>query len=111
MLEALERFLVHAPHFADNVNSLVQQFAAKTPAAPSEAIRELGSIDPRKLVQLLNDLFVVVESPQTRALLNSSVFLDQSVALVDEAAKSAVEATGEAAAAARHRSRSSVCSR
>jgi uncharacterized protein YjgD (DUF1641 family) len=99
MLEALERFLVHAPHFADNVNGLVQQLRGQDTGRASEAIKELGSIDPRKLVQLLNDLFIVVESPQTRALLNSSVFLDRSVALVDEAAKSAVEATGEAASA------------
>jgi uncharacterized protein YjgD (DUF1641 family) len=97
MLEALERLLVRAPMFADNINTLVQQLRDKNTGRSIEAIRELGTIDPRQLVQLLNDLFAVVESPQTRALLRSSVFLDQSVALVDEAAKSAVEATKDAA--------------
>jgi uncharacterized protein YjgD (DUF1641 family) len=97
MLEAVERLLVRAPQFADNLNTLVQQLRDKNTGRAVEAIRELGTIDPRQLVQLLNDLFAVVESPQTRALLRSSVFLDRSVALVDEAAKSAVEATGDAA--------------
>ena len=101
MLEAVERLLVRAPQFADNVNTLVQQLRDKNTGRAVEAVRELGTIDPRQLVQLLNDLFVVVESPQTRALLRSSVFLDQSVALVDEAAKSAVEATEDAAAGRR----------
>ncbi len=99
MLEALERLLVRAPQFADNLNTLVLQLRDKNTGRSIEAIRELGTIDPRQLVQLLNDLFAVVESPQTRALLRSSVFLDQSVALVDEAAKSAVEATKDSAPA------------
>jgi uncharacterized protein YjgD (DUF1641 family) len=97
MLESVERLLVRAPQFADNINTLVQQLRDKNTGRAVEAVRELGTIDPRQLVQLLNDLFAVVESPQTRALLRSSVFLDQSVALVDEAAKSAVEATNDTA--------------
>ncbi len=98
LLEALERVLVRAPQFADNFNGLVRQLRDQNTGRAFEAVRELGSIDPRQLVQLLHDLFAVVESPQTRALLQSSVFLDRSVALVDEAAKSALEATGDAAA-------------
>ena len=97
MMSAIERLLVRAPQFADNVNGIVQQLRDQNTGRTSDAIKELGSIDPRKLVQLLNDLFVVVNSPQTRALLRSSVFLDQSVTLVDEAAKSAVEATADTA--------------
>jgi uncharacterized protein YjgD (DUF1641 family) len=97
MLESVERLLVRAPGFADNINTLVLQLRDKNTGRAFEAIRELGTIDPRQLVQLLNDLFAVVESPQTRALLRSSVFLDQSVALVDEAARSAVEATADSA--------------
>jgi hypothetical protein len=97
MLESVERLLVRAPQFADNVNGLVQQLRDQATGRALEAARQLGTIDPRQLVQLLNDLFAVVESPQTRALLRSSVFLDQSVTLVDEAAKSALEATGDAA--------------
>jgi uncharacterized protein YjgD (DUF1641 family) len=96
-VEALERLLVRAPQFADNLNGFVQQLREQATGRVVQAVRELGTIDPRQLVQLLNDLFAVVESPQTRALLRSSVFLDQSVALVDEAAKSAVEATADAA--------------
>ena len=95
MLEALERLLVRAPQFADNLNGLVQQMRDQATGRALVAARELGTIDPRQLVRLLNDLFAVVESPQTRALLTSSVFLDQSVALVDEAAKSALEATAD----------------
>lgn len=94
---ALERLLVRAPQFADNVNGLIQQVREQGTGKAAEAVRELGSIDPRQLVQLLNDLFVVVESPQTRALLGSSVFLDRSVALVDAAAQSALDATGDPA--------------
>lgn len=97
MMDGIERLLARSPQMADNVNGLVQQLRdMNTGSRASQAIRELGTIDPRQLVKLLNDLFVVVESPQTRALLRSSVFLDQSVTLVDEAAKSAVEATADA---------------
>jgi hypothetical protein len=97
MLESIERLLVRAPQFADNLNTLVRQLRDQNTGRAFEAARQLGSIDPRQLVQLLNDLFAVVESPQTRALLRSSVFLDRSVALVDEAATSALEATADAA--------------
>jgi uncharacterized protein YjgD (DUF1641 family) len=98
-LQALERLLARAPEIADNLNGLVRQMREQSTGKAGEAVRELGSIDPRKLVQLLNDLFVVVNSPQTRALLGSSVFLDRSVALVDQAAQSALDATADPATA------------
>jgi uncharacterized protein YjgD (DUF1641 family) len=101
LLESLERLLVRAPQIADNLNGLVQQLREQYTGRTVEAVRELGTIDPRQLVKLLNDLFAVVESPQTRALLGSSVFLDRSVALVDEAANSALQATRDAAASQR----------
>jgi uncharacterized protein YjgD (DUF1641 family) len=101
MLEALERLLVRAPQFSDNLNTLVHQLRDQNTGRAIEAAKQLGSIDPRRLVQLLNELFAVVESSQTQALLRSSVFLDQSVALVDEAAASALQATADAAAARR----------
>jgi uncharacterized protein YjgD (DUF1641 family) len=97
MIQGIELLLARAPQIADNINSIVTQMRDQASGRAGEAIKHLGSIDPRQLVQLLNDLFIVVESPQTRALLSSSVFLDQSVKLVDEAAKSAVEASPEAA--------------
>lgn len=61
--------MVRAPQFADNINRLVRQLRDQATGRAMDAARELGTIDPRQLVRLLNYLFNVVESPQTRALL------------------------------------------